>query len=383
MDAAGLSNMRASLFGACIIALVPSSVFAQSSPPPTEVVERPHIAAAMKVAEVFSQPLHPVLKGVGIGGGFGGGLGYDFPRYRGWKTNIEALATVNGFWSVEGIATYQRRRGTLEPYARVRDMPALRTFGPGPHSVAADRLDFGMRDASIGARAEHRLTSWLALGGRIEQLWIDTDAAPSPLRFGRVHARADFISPAGPVGARYQGGKTRIGYGAYIDQQLDRYSFRRLDLETKHRFTLFGPPRSLTLHGWLSTTDASAGQDVPFFLQHTLGGKGHLRGVNEQILGSDGTEATLRGFPSLRFRDRHLLLLQAEYRLPVWGPIDATLFVDAGTVASRRRDLEWRNLRRSYGFSLGVMRAGDTVARMDVGFGGEGVQVILSAGRPF
>ena len=83
-----------------------------------------------------------------------------------------------------------------------------------------------------------------------------------------------------------------------------------------------------------------AGQAVPFYLQRTLGGAGDLRSVHDERIGSDGTHATLRGFPFYRFRDRHLLLLQAEYRIPIWGPLDANLFAETGKVASRREDLE-------------------------------------------
>jgi outer membrane translocation and assembly module TamA len=168
----------------------------------------------------------------------------------------------------------------------------------------------------------------------------------------------------------------------YSDRELDRFSFRRLDVEAQQRFALFGPLRRLTLHGWLSTTDTDAGDDVPFYLQQTLGGKWNLLGVHEELIGSDGSQATLRGFRNFRFRDRHLLLLQAEYRIPVWGPLDATVFAETGKVTSRREDLDLTGLKRSVGFSLSVMRGPATAARVDVGFGGgEGVQVFLTLRR--
>ena len=124
-----------------------------------------------------------------------------------------------------------------------------------------------------------------------------------------------------------------------------------------------------------------AGQDVPFYLQRTLGGKSEIRSVHDDRLGSDGTEATLRGYRDLRFRDRNLLLLQAEYRVPLWGPIDATLFTDAGKVAAVRSDLDLNDLRRDVGFSLSIMKGWTTWARVDVGFGsGEGTRVYFSLG---
>jgi hypothetical protein len=120
---------------------------------------------------------------------------------------------------------------------------------------------------------------------------------------------------------------------------------------------------------------------VPFFLQQTLGGRSNLRSVDEGLVGTDGSPATLRGFANLRFRDNHLLLLQAEYRWDVWRLLDATVFVDAGKAVPRPSDLNFSKLKTDYGFSLSVMRGAGTVARIDVGFGGgEGKHVFLDLG---
>ncbi len=67
-------------------------------------------------------------------------------------------------------------------------------------------------------------------------------------------------------------------------------------------------------------------------MQPSLGGTGQLRSVGEEFIGSDGSRGTLRGFDNFRFRDLNLLLLQADYRVPVWGPVDASVFIDAGKV---------------------------------------------------
>jgi hypothetical protein len=114
----------------------------------------------------------------------------------------------------------------------------------------------------------------------------------------------------------------------------------------------------------------------------TLGGTSEIRSVHDDRLGSDGTQATLRGFRNLRFRDRNLLLLQAEYRVPLWKPVDVTVFADAGKVAPVRSDLDLTNLRRDFGFSASMMKGWDTAARIDVAFGsGEGARVYLTIGN--
>jgi outer membrane translocation and assembly module TamA len=106
----------------------------------------------------------------------------------------------------------------------------------------------------------------------------------------------------------------------------------------------------------------------------------NLRSVRETLIGSDGTAATLRGYPNLRFRGDHLLLLQAEYRFGVWGPVDATIFVDAGKAVDDRSQLNLSALNKDAGFSVSFMHAAATIARADVGFGSEGPRIFISLG---
>ena len=140
----------------------------------------------------------------------------------------------------------------------------------------------------------------------------------------------------------------------------------------------------LTLHGLMTTTYTAAGRTVPFYYQETLGGAGAVREFDDEIIGTDGSKATLRGFADLRFRGPHSMFLQAEYRCGVWGPIDATAFADAGKVTTRRSDLDFTNLKYGYGFSVSAMKGDATVVRVDVGFGGgEGAHAFFSLGGMF
>jgi hypothetical protein len=373
---------RTALIGGTFSALLLSAAPGHAQQPPApEGKDAKGSGLATKVADAFTSPLHPVVKGIASGGGVGAGVGYDFPALGRWDTSAEALLTVEGYWSTALTTTRETQRTRLTAYGRVRDMDSLRYYGPGTNSALADGVLFHLRESLVGTVGTVRVLPWVTAGARVEEFWPDVGGSAQP-RFGRYHAFVDLTSDAGRPGTLYQGGKTRIGYGRYDDQNLDRFDFGRLDVETKHRFTVLGPYRTLTLHGWVSTTDTTAGNDVPFFMQYTLGGKGNLRSVDEYLLGTDGTDATLRGYRSLRFRDRHLLLLQAEYRIPIWGPIDTTVFVDTGKVTSQRRDLNLSDLKTTYGFSVGAYRGSGTVLRMDVGFGGdEGAVFTFTFGR--
>lgn len=353
------------------------------------------------IGAAFDGPLHPVLKGVASGGGIGIGVGYDLPSFGRWQTTSTAIVTMRRYWSLQLDTEYQGERLEAAAYTRVRDMSQLNFFGPGANSDVADRTTFRLRDPIIGGVAAVRVVPFVSVGGRIEALWPSVGRGRSSRfpsindRFGepvapglsaqprlsRYQVFMDVAVPAAAGEALHQGAKYRVAYAIVDDRELDRFSFRRLDVEAQQRFAGLAPHHRLTLHGWRSTSYTTDDNDVPFFLQPTLGGKGHLRSVHEDLIGSDGTRATLRGFRSFRFRDRNLLLLQAEYRVPVWGPVDATLFVDAGKVTSRPADLSLSNLKRSHGFSVSVMRKSAAIARVDFGFGGgEGTRVLVSLG---
>jgi hypothetical protein len=332
---------------------------------------------------VFEKPLHPVIRGVAPGGGIGAGIEYAAPLRGPWHATGEAAVTMREYWSGEIEAGYRGTRAGVMTYARLRDMTRLSFFGTGDDSELTNRTNFRLEDRVIGALGSVRVASWITLGGRVELFFEPSapglTAQPRHLRY---QASLDIQVPAALGEALYQGATYRIAYASFSDQELDRFSFRRLDLEAQQRFALPIPHHRLTLHGWLSLSDTDAGQEVPFYLLNSLGGRWNLRSVHDDLIGSDGTDATLRGFRTFRFRDRNLLLLQAEYRIPFWGPVDATVFVDAGKVASRRGDLDLGDLEHNLGFSLSLMRGPATAARVDVGLGGEeGFQLFITIRR--
>ena len=354
-----------------------------------------------KVSNIFDGPLHPVFKGVVATGGMGAGLRYDFPASGRWETAAQAVVTLRHYWSAELVTAYRGEHGRVGVYARIREMSQLNYFGPGIQSAMSDRTTFLLRDPVVGAVASARLADGMAAGVRVEELWpnvgrggsgrhpsvedrfaeVDVPGLTTQPRFGRYQSFVDLQAPASVGQNLNQGGRYRISYALFHDQQFDRFSFTRVDIEGRHRFAVFGPHRRLTLHGWVATTDTWSGNTVPFYMQPSLGSTGQLRSVGEEIIGSDGSRGTLRGYDNFRFRDRHLILLQADYRIPVWGPFDASVFADAGKVTRRRADLNLSNLKYDYGFSISVMRGPNTVVRTDFGFGsGEGTKIIVSFG---
>ena len=350
------------------------------------------------IAKAFSGPLHLVVGSVASGGGLAGGLGIDIDPPAPWAAKIKGLYSIQQYWVVESVLRFEGRRAMVEAYGRLRDLPQLAFYGLGTASDLDQRTNFDMREDQAGVDASFRVAPWVTVSGRAEQSWIDVNAgraknqlsieqvfsdqaAPGLMqqpRFGRYEGALEFGIPASVGEGLFQGLKTRASHARWVDQELDRFSFTRVELEAQQRFAVFMPKHRLTLHAWISTSAADAGQAVPFYLQRTLGGRGQLRSVHEEFLGSDGTGASLRGYDTYRFRGQHLLLMQAEYRIPIWTLLDATVFYDAGKVTAERSQLDLSGLRQNYGVSLSAMRGIATAARVDFGFGGEGVQLLVS-----
>ena len=383
---------------ALLLALAPAIARAQEAAP-LEPTGTDQFGFAEKIGRAFKEPVHPVVQTIAAGGALGAGIGYDYPEDSPWALSARAVVTLRRYWLAEVDLSHTGEHTEAAAYARVRDMSRLNFFGPGPDSSEFDQTTFTLRDPVAGLLGAFRLGA-ISFGGRVEMLWPAVDAGRHPLhpsieerfgetdapgltaqpRFGRYQALINITAPAAAGWGINQGGAYRLTYDVYDDREFERFGFRRFEVEAKHKFAVLRPYHSLTLRGWISSSEPRPGQQVPFFLQHTLGGMSNIRSVDESPLGGDGSSGTLRAFPNHRFRSNHLLLLQSEYRWGVWGPIDATVFFDAGKAVDRRADISLSGLRSDYGFSINLVKAAATMARMDVGFGGEGPRFYFSFG---
>lgn len=389
--------------GPLLIASIVQVVFSTS----VSAQERysPLMAAIDKVGDfligLFERPLRPDIATVAPGSGIGAGLTFSPACRSTWCVDANGVVTVRSYWGTQGSVSYNTSLTRVAVYGSLRDMSRLDFFGLGNSSHEADRTNFRMRDRLAGLRVEARAGDWLdfAAGaemfkpelsaGRsstlpsIESVFTDAQAPGLTQQptFARYHAALRIDLPAGTIEALNQGGEYRATYSFYADRDLDRYSFGSFDVEGRQRFRLLGDLRRLTLHGRITTTMAGAGNDVPFYLMPTLGGFQLPHGAVDETIGSDGTPATLRGYTNYRFRDRHIVLLQAEYRMPLWGPIDVSVFGDAGKVASTRSDLDLSDLHRNAGAGISIMRGPSTAVRLDVAFGGEGTRLFFTIGR--
>jgi hypothetical protein len=317
---------------------------------------------------------------------------------------MRAAESIKKFWIAEGGVGWQNDGyARVEAFGRVRQMPQLTYFGLGTETPRADETSFLMTERTVGATAWIKPEPRLKLSMRVEEIGSSLAAGQSPkhpsieTRFddftapGLVeqpsyfHAQGvvDVLHPPTADDLYATGGDLRAAYGIFRGStSIGSASFDRFEIEAQQHFALPKPSRRITLHFWGSSTVPDSGAVVPFFMMQTLGGSGSLRGYQDPMIGGDETQATLRGFTNYRFRDLNLMLMQAEYRMKLYGPIDLSFFTDAGKMGPRLADMNLHGLHKDYGLAVSVMQSHKTAARFDFGFGGgEGMHVFFSIGK--
>ena len=140
-----------------------------------------------------------------------------------------------------------------------------------------------------------------------------------------------------------------------------------MDVDLQQYVPLVRDRRVIALRAFASSSDADAGQEVPFYYQRTLGGPDDLR-----------------GFRQFRFRDKNVLLLQAEYRWEIFTAVDGAIFYDAGSVAPRFEDLSFSDLESDYGIGFRFGTRNGVFLRVEGAFGSSGGKhFILRFGHVF
>jgi outer membrane protein assembly factor BamA len=198
--------------------------------------------------------------------------------------------------------------------------------------------------------------------------WFGEVSAPGLTRQpGFLHADVSLdVNTLDTPGYPTSGGYYRLSAATFRDRDYSRYSFRRVEADVEQYIPLVHKNWILALRGRAALSKTDAGQEVPFYLLPALGGP-----------------TTLRGFLDYRFRDRDLLLLNAEYRWPIFRAMDGALFYDAGTVAATPGALSARRLKTDYGMGVRLHSSTRTVVRLDVARSREGMRALFTFSAPF
>jgi hypothetical protein len=294
-------------------------------------------------------------------------------------------STAQGSLAVPHLA---HDRLTLGVQAMRQDDRQIEYFGLGNASLASDKSGYRFQDTDVFGFATVRAASWLSVSGRVGGIPRPRLSAPSAPRVAVPSTIALFSDASAPglltqpsflhgdvvlaadrrdhKGHPTGGGLYQVSAAVYSDRDGGTYSFRRYEADAA-QFVPLGTKRwILALHARAAFSDASSGHVVPFYLLPSLGGKN-----------------TLRGYADYRFHDNHMEAFNAESRWALMTHVDAAVFADAGEVAHRVSDFDFRHAKTSYGAGLRVHNATATLIRLDVGHSVEGWRIFIKVSDPF
>ena len=336
-------------------------------------------------------------KGIHIGGGgfpagagtkfgvaYDHAIGADEDRDRANRFDVNGVAarSTRGYQRYGGGVTMRHIGGrALEArvFGQKFEFPQEDLFGIGQNSSRDERTNYLHESTEVGSELQWSPKPFVTFSGGVAYLQpkigsgTDSRFPSTETRFDEstlpgLTAQPDFLRT--DVGAAFElrdnplhphaGGRYAVTLSTYDDRTLGAYAFRSVTMDAQHYVPLPNKYRVIALHTQVVMTDASAGQQVPFYYQPTLGGSQELRGFRE-----------------FRFRDQNSLAMSAEYRWEASWMLDAAVFVDAGKVAATRGDLNLRDLATSYGVGLRIHSNSAFVARLDLAFSREGFIPLL------
>ena len=142
-------------------------------------------------------------------------------------------------------------------------------------------------------------------------------------------------------------------------------SFSRFILDIRKYSRVFGKNDVLAFR---VRVQKISGDKIPLFEQSVLGGS--------------STENAMRGYRMNRFQDKGKILINCEYRFPVWKRLGGNIFVDYGTVWPSWARIDSRKAAFDGGWGLRYYLE-NFVARFDMGFSREETLVCFQFNHVF
>jgi hypothetical protein len=333
------------------------------------------------------QGVYPAFGSVYAGGGLAVGPGARV--FLGDRSYLEgsALYSIRQYKRVEAatvIPDLANGQVALRADAGWLDATQVGFFGVGMATSGDDRANFRLKQGFAGVSAEVRPGAGplFATGGfgydaytleRGKGVHPSIEDRFTPVTAPELGAEPTYVRLSASAGADWRpsagyarrGGLYGLGYHVWRDRD-QTYSFERIDAEVVQHLPLLRENWVISLHGRMQSTVGDSDR-VPYFLLPLL-----------------GSGSTLRAYSTGRFRDRHALLLQAEWRWIVNRTgMDMALFYDMGKVSDRRSGLSLSGMKSNVGIGLRLHGPRSTPLRIELARGNEGLNLVFAAGAAF
>jgi hypothetical protein len=260
-------------------------------------------------------------------------------------------------------------------YQNAASMPF---YGEGSNSSKDTRSDFRREFTSAHFGGEfhfpyQKLSAGYSVGGLLVNVgpgdlgnWPSTDKIFSEANTPGLAKQSNFITGTASITADLTTPSFSNSKGLILeaqdtqfwDQSANNSSFHLLQTQATYYVPFINGMRTLAFRARNETTFHTDGQQVPFYLQPTLGGPDDLRGYERYRYYGNGTS-----------------VLSGEYKWSVAGSVEMALFGDGGNVYSRPGLIGLRELRGDGGFGVRFKNKQQEIMRFDVGFSPEGVKV--------
>lgn len=279
------------------------------------------------------------------------------------------------------VDRYAFSRFKLYANARYRDRTDQVFFGQGPDSKYENQARYRIKDtlaeAAMGFQFTRRIGYTFKAGFLQHSLArsrsaphlddflpppvappdISLPGSPNPPDYFRYHASflLDFRDdPSMP----HKGFLLAFGWEKFDNINTgNRFNFHRFGWDLRSYVPLGSRQQVIAFHATAIDSDPAPNNQVPFFLQPSLGGG-----------------ESLRGYDAFRFQGDKLLLMQAEYRWEVSRRIELALFGDTGTVADHGERLAINKMKSDAGIGFRLKSSRATLFRLDVARSNEGIQ---------
>ena len=334
----------------------------------------------------FPSGFYPYFASIYHGGGLtlGGGYRKFFGDNTSW--NVQGLYSVKNYKLIEGSVQsrdHLSKRLSFGSKLGWRDATQVGYYGLGMSSSQDARTNFRFQQTYADGHAALKPVRWFPIRASVAaEHWETKEGKGSFPSIETVHTpatapglganpsylhsqvSAGFDWRPSPGYAR-RGGLYQATFHDYRSNEGGAYSFQRLDGEVVQHIPLYretwvlaGRARAMTT---LNNNDL-----VPYFLLPALGDGG-----------------SLRAFDTDRYRDRHSILYTAEFRWIPGPAVDMAFFYDAGKVASRRGDLNFKGLKSDVGVGIRFHGLIATPLRVDFAIGNEGFKMVIAGGPIF
>jgi surface antigen Omp85-like protein len=331
--------------------------------------------------------LHPFFESAYSGGSFALGAGYAHHVSSYNFVDVRGSYSVSSYKRAEVEFVAPRlfhRRGELSLLGGWRDATQVGFYGLGIDSSKDNRTSYRFKRPYASGLLTLRPTRRnLLLRGGLE--WTKWSQEPGIGRFPSVNtvftpgalpglgADPTYVHTQATFGFDWRtspGYSRRGGYygitGHDYNDRVKASGFQHVEYELIQHFPVLRETWAFSFRARAITTLDKTNQQIPFFMLPTLGGS-----------------STLRGYTSLRFRDRNSLLLQAEWRIMASRFLDSAVFYDAGKVTARRSDLNLEKLKHDYGFGLRFHGPISTPLRVELANGSEGLILVVATSAVF